>query len=354
MKVSAVVPVCNVEKYLPQCLNSAVEQTLADMEFLCVDDGSADECGKLLDEYAAADFRFTVIHQRNGGYGVAMNRGLAIARGDYFAVLESDDFVMPDTYETLYDTANRFDADVVRSDYFDYATPDGKDSLTAQKISDDPQWYSRPICPNEEQTVYTFVMHNWTGVYKTAFLSEHGIRYHETPGASYQDNGFFFRVFSHCRTLVYVPRPFYAYRIDNPGSSINNPTKVYAMTDEYAYIRENLQNDGLWEQLKTVYYNRLFRAMNETYRRIAKKYKNEYAAFFRTEMQKAAADGMDEMLFTDRERLLYKTLLRSEREYAIMSGSKNLPIKAVVWVAGNLQCFGFRKTVAGIKRKIVR
>ena len=191
IKVSVVVPVYNVEKFLRTCLDSAAKQTLKEIEVICVDDGGTDGCPAILDEYAEKYPTFKVIHKENEGYGVAMNTGLNMATGEYFSVLESDDFFMPDTLEILYRTAKEFDADIVRSDYFDLTTTkDGNINLKVRQMSSNFSYYYRLICPNEEKEVYQFVMHNWTGIYRIAFLREHGIQYNTTPGASYQDNGF--------------------------------------------------------------------------------------------------------------------------------------------------------------------
>lgn len=316
-KVSIVVPVYNVEKFLEQCIDSAIHQTLKDIEIICVDDGSPDGCGEILDRYAEMDPRVKVIHKENEGYGVAMNTGLAQATGEYFSVLESDDFFLPDTCETLYKTAKYFDADIVRSDYFDYRTKYGKIDLTVKQMSKDFSYYYRPICPREEKEVFTFVMHNWTGIYKMSFLKEKNIWYNETPGASYQDNGFFFQVFSQADRLVYVPRPFYCYRVDNPGSSINNKEKVYTMTEEFGFIREFLAaHPELEKELLPVFYSRMFRAYNQTYMRIAPEYRKEYAKHFYDQFIEVKKQHLlDTGYYSLPQRKLLAALLKSPKAY---------------------------------------
>lgn len=134
-KISIVIPVYNVEKYLKQCLDSAVNQTLLEIEIICVDDGSTDNSGSILDEYAQKDTRIKVIHKENAGYGKAMNDGLAKATGEYFAVLESDDFIVKDAYEIFYREAKLHDADIVRSDYFDYSTNSNRNILKVKQMT---------------------------------------------------------------------------------------------------------------------------------------------------------------------------------------------------------------------------
>lgn len=352
-KISIVVPVYNVEKFLRQCIDSAVSQTLKDIEIICVDDGSTDSCGSILDEYAANDSRVIVIHKENGGYGIAMNTGLDKATGEYFCILESDDFMMPDACETLYKTAKEFDADIVRSDYFDYTTKNGKINLVTKQMSQNYSYYYRLICPNKEKEVYTFVMHNWTGIYKLDFLRAKNIRYNTTPGASYQDNGFFFQVFSQTDKLVYIPRPFYCYRIDNPGSSIHDKRKVYTMSEEYKFIRNFLAlHPEFEEDVLPVYYARLFRAHHQTYIRISEEFREEYTSLFRNDMIKARDDHyLDTGLFSERERKNLEFLLNSENEYRLFN-SKNKLQKYMFLFKKIMKKDGYKGIKRAIKRRI--
>lgn len=96
-KVSIIVPVYNTEKYLRRCLDSIAAQTFADWECICVDDGSPDAAGAILDDYAAKDSRFVVIHQENGGVSRARNAGLDAACGEYVGFVDSDDWVESET-----------------------------------------------------------------------------------------------------------------------------------------------------------------------------------------------------------------------------------------------------------------
>lgn len=355
-KVSIVIPVYNVAPFLRQCLDSAVNQTLQDIEIICVNDGSTDASPEILKEYAAKDPRIKIINKENSGYGASMNRGLQMATGEYFAVLESDDFCMLDMYETLYNTAKQFDADIVRSDYFDYTTQNQQINLKAQQMSKKYSYYYRPICPNEEQEVYLFVMHNWTGIYKMSFLREHQVQYNETPGASYQDNGFFFQVFAWAKKLVYVPRPFYCYRIDNAGSSIHDPQKAHAMTVEYQYIRSFLhRHPDLEEKLEPVFYARLFRVYYQTYQRIDQAAQSDYAKFFREEFVKAkATNRLDTGMLTERHRQALQALLHSPEEFqAFMHGTHKLrrKINTLKYV---YSMDGLKGITGRIKEKICR
>ena len=115
-KVSVIIPVYKVEKYLERCVASIQKQTLRDMEIILVDDGSPDNCPALCDQLAQTDDRIQVIHKENGGVAAARNSGLDAAQGEYIAFVDSDDYIEPDMYERMVNTAEMQDCDVVLCD----------------------------------------------------------------------------------------------------------------------------------------------------------------------------------------------------------------------------------------------
>lgn len=112
--ISIIIPVYKVETYLRECLESVLAQTFTDWEAICVDDGSPDGCGAILEEYAARDGRFKVIHQKNAGLGPARNSGLNIACGEWVTFLDSDDYILPNWLEEAMDLAQKGDFDLIR------------------------------------------------------------------------------------------------------------------------------------------------------------------------------------------------------------------------------------------------
>lgn len=352
-KISIVIPCYNVEKFLRQCLDSVVNQTLKDIEIICVNDGSTDSTGDIINEYAENDSRFVAIHKENGGYGKGMNSGMNIATGKYFMIVESDDFIMPDSCEILYKTAEQFGADIVRSDYFDLSARSGKDSLTIKQMNKDFSYYYRPICPNEELEVYSFVMHNWTGIYNRDFIEKYHIRYNETPGASYQDNGFFFQVFSQAKKLVYIPRPCYCYRIDNPGSSIHDKSKVYTMSEEYAFIRRFLASHPEFEKtVMPAFYARLFRAHYQTFKRIDPEFRPQYCELMRKDMIAARDEHLlNTGLLTAPERDMLAYLLESVDTFMLVNSKNSMKKRFFIYKRLRKQ-YGIKYTARYIKKRI--
>ena len=109
VKVSIVVPIYNAELYLKQCLDSIINQTLKEIEIICVNDGSTDKSAKIVEEYAKKDNRIRVITKTNTGYGNSMNIGFDAAVGEYVGLIESDDFVDKEMFATLYNVAKPHD-----------------------------------------------------------------------------------------------------------------------------------------------------------------------------------------------------------------------------------------------------
>ena len=112
-KVSIIVPVYKVEKYLRRCLDSILSQTFDDFEVICVNDGSPDNSIDILNEYASRDNRFCVVEQENQGLSMARNNGKKLARGEYIYFLDSDDYIHPQLLEVSYYLAQKYDADLV-------------------------------------------------------------------------------------------------------------------------------------------------------------------------------------------------------------------------------------------------
>ena len=118
--LSVLVPVYNVARYLPDCLDSLVNQTLEDIEIICINDGSDDDSLEILYRYAEKDTRINVINKKNSGYGHTMNVGMKEARGEYIGILESDDFTDNAMFEQLYSAAIVCNADIIKTNYWEY------------------------------------------------------------------------------------------------------------------------------------------------------------------------------------------------------------------------------------------
>ncbi len=238
-KISIIVPVYNSEIYLEECLESIQYQTLQDIEIICVDDGSTDGSLNIMKQFEQKDSRFRVLHKENTGYGNSMNIGMDAAKGKYIGIVESDDWIPKDMMQILYECAEMNEVDFVKSDFYRFVhQADGKVRTIYNRLTGDAKYYNRVLCPSDEIETFRFVMNIWSGIYRTDFIKENRICFNETPGASFQDNGFWFQTFALADRVYFLNKPLYMNRRDNPLSSVNNKEKVYASCAEYDFIRE--------------------------------------------------------------------------------------------------------------------
>ena len=301
-KVSIIVPAYNVEPYLVECIT---RQTLSDIEIICINDGSTDGTLKILKSYAEKDPRIVLIDKENGGYGIGMNIGLSVATGEYIGIVEPDDFVPVNMFGDLYEIAKANDLDFVKADFYRFERASNGDMfLTYNHLDRKNQYYNQVFDPSHTPEAIRFIMNTWSGIYRKAFLDEYHIRHNETPGASFQDNGFWFQTFAFAKRGMVIDKPYYMNRRDNPNSSVKNVQKIYCINAEYDHIRDVLmQYPETWERFKTYYTLKRFHNSVATLRRISNEFKKDYVERFSKEMKRAKQMGeMDEELFTAAER----------------------------------------------------
>ena len=245
VKISILVPVYNVEKYLEKCLDSILEQTFTEYEVICMDDGSTDRSGIILDEYALKDSRIRVIHKENSGYGKTMNQAIQLARGQYIGIVESDDTIERHMFQFLYDKIEEHDLDMVKSDFY-LAWEDGEHSIRKEyySVAEEQGMYNRVLNANLELAAYLVQKFTWNALYKRELLVNNHVAYQETPGASYQDNGFWFQTFYWTERMMFLDTPLYNYRQDNQMASSRDRKKVYAMKNEFDFIRMFMKEKG--------------------------------------------------------------------------------------------------------------
>lgn len=248
--VSILVPVCNVERYLRECLDSLINQTLENIQIICIDDGSTDSSLAILEEFQRRDRRIQVLSKPNSGYGDSMNKGLELATGEYIGIVESDDFAAEEMFEELFALAEAHQVDLVKSDFYAHVTSQDKKK---DKLVNNLQW-----CPSDQvieplqcREVFLTRPAIWSALYKRSFLEENDIRFLPTPGASFQDTSFNFKTMAAAKRAFLTKRAYLHYRIDNSSSSVKSQAKVFPICDEYDEIwRFAHQRPDVFEALK--------------------------------------------------------------------------------------------------------
>lgn len=242
-KVSILVPICNVERYLRECLNSLVNQTLREIEIICINDGSTDSSLTIIREYERRDERIVVIDKPNSGYGDSMNKGLELAHGEYIGIVESDDFASLNMFETLYKEAVENDLDVVRSNYYAHRT--GEDASCDYLVENLAVCgsYDKVFYPIDNPRVFMCQPAIWTSIYKKSMLDKEEVRFLPTPGASFQDTAFYFKAFYAAGRVKLLKDGYLHYRVDNANSSVKNQNKLFCVCDEYAEVWDYAKRD---------------------------------------------------------------------------------------------------------------
>lgn len=292
-KVSVIIPVYNAERYLAECLDSITGQTLKDIEIICISDGSTDQSYDILQNYQERDSRILLIQRENRGYGYTMNEGIVRSSGEYIGIVEADDYAELNMYEELYQKAKEYDLDFVKADFYRFKrAQSGSMELAYNHLSPEPSDYNKVFNPGENPETLRYIMNTWSGIYKRSFLEKYHIQHNETPGASFQDNGFWFQTFIYGKRGMIVDRPYYRNRRDNPDSSVKSKEKVYCINAEYDYIRGILLKDpALWERFRHMYWFKKYHNYMGTLWRIDEKYREEYLMRFSEELKRGIALG---------------------------------------------------------------
>lgn len=207
--LSVIVPVYNVEQYLSKCLDSLINQTIEDIEIICVNDGSTDNSLEILTNYAQKDKRIKVLNQTNKGQSAARNLAISIAAGEYLGFVDSDDWVDLDFFEKLYNTAKKYNADIACAGF----KRCGKFKKTIRKSFKDARVYTDI---NDKVKIDNLPEHNyiWNKIYKHQMWD-----FEFTEGRYFEDVALLIKILYKSEKMVTVPETYYNYR-KNPNSTV--------------------------------------------------------------------------------------------------------------------------------------
>lgn len=254
-KISIIIPVYKVEKYLPKCLNSVIHQTYKNLEILLIDDGSPDSCGEICDKFAEKDSRIRVIHKENAGVAMARNDGIEAATGDYISFIDSDDWIAKDAYEILYQGIKEYDADCAIGRCVTVIDEDGV--LTPKT---DNSTFSEGCHQASDIMKHTLLKGSavWNRLFKRQIFKS--IRF--PVGRINDDEVAALRAYAKCQRIVSLNHNSYYYRI-RPDSittsrfTLRNMDCYYNSRDNLAFIknvRPELTKCAEFKTYKTLLY----------------------------------------------------------------------------------------------------
>ena len=286
IKVSVIIPVYNVEKYLRECLDSVKGQTLKDIEIICIDDHSPDNCPQILDEYASGDDRFKIIHlSENHQQGYARNRGMEVASGEYIYLLDSDDLIAVDAMERLYDEAEKYELDGLIFDsqvfYDDEKLKKKYGSYPAHRTG---KYEDRVYTGMELFSAFMSQM-EWNcyiqrQFWKREYLSREDIRFPE--GVEHEDEVFSFEAIIASERVMYRDYDFYIRRVreNSVVTSPPAPKNFYGYFMDYGYMVEAAAKRGLHSDAIDANLGRIYAHLMDYYDKMADH--EDLAAWFHT------------------------------------------------------------------------
>lgn len=261
--ISVIVPVYRVEKYLPACIDSILNQTFTDFELILVDDGSPDRCPEICDETAKRDARVRVIHQANAGLSAARNAGIEAAHGAWLSFVDSDDYIAPQFYEKLYQTAQRTDADCVMCSVQN-VDESGKPIDSALMRMADEVKTGREVLRKIGRDDVTPYLTAWNKLYRRKLFNT--LRY--PAGRQNEDVFVFAELFCQVQRAACVAEPLYFYR-KRIDSIMNSAVTLRNLDEMWAYVNcfEHLQQDNEESILKETE-KRVFAKLTGVYYRV--------------------------------------------------------------------------------------
>ncbi len=253
--VSVVVPVYNVEKYLMECLDSIINQTLKNIEIICIDDGSTDSSMMILQEYACKDNRIVVLNQKHLGAGAARNMGIKVSTGKYLAFLDSDDFFDSKMLEKCFKNLeeNQSDILVFSANQFDDKRKKVLYMPWSLRVNNCPSVCFEPICM-KDKLFNTFQNWSWNKLFRRKFVLKNNILFQEIPRTN--DMAFVCEALVLADSISILNEPFAYYRV-NTGNSLqqtndNSPTSFW---DACIETKRRLKFNGLYEVYKRTLIN---------------------------------------------------------------------------------------------------
>lgn len=236
-KISIVIPVYNSAKFLAQCMESLINQTLKEIEIICINDGSTDESLEILKFYSQKDERIKIVDKENEGQSVARNIGIEMASGEYLGFVDSDDWVDLDYFEKLYNSAKRNNCDMACA---------GFKKIYEKKIKVGKSFAQEEICATTDSKIVAdrIPAHNyvWNKIYRLESWKKHGFLFQ--AGRFFEDLALVIKIVDKLGRMVTVADTYYNYRINKASTCFQKGPKYladlkWAWDELYRYCEEN-------------------------------------------------------------------------------------------------------------------
>lgn len=253
--VSVIMPSLNVVKYIDECIQSVLNQSLKEIEIICVDAGSTDGTYERLKEYETNDSRVRVILSDKRSYGYQVNLGIKESNAKYIGIVETDDYVDENMFDILYNRAEDNNLDFVKADFTFLYDFDGYYLYKPAKLFDENtnKFYNKVIQPLDCTYLYFHDFNVWKGIYNREFLIENDVMFNESAGASFQDIGFQQLLLYYAKRCMYIPEKLYYYRFGHMTNSSVSPKLLQFVKQEFEHLLDNKLNGMTGRKIELIY-----------------------------------------------------------------------------------------------------
>lgn len=274
-KLSIIIPVYNVEKYLPKCLESILKQSFKDLEVICVNDGSTDGSLEVLQKIKKNDDRVVIIDKKNEGSGIARNIGLSTAQGEYVYFIDSDDWLEDDVLAKIIAKADELQTDILVFGGLSYYN--GKGQNGAYSKNKLPKKYFGKVVSAKDikKDIFKFPSTAWTKLYRRSFLIKNEIKFQNIRAG--QDQLPFFHSMIMADRIAILPENIYCYQKNREGS-VTSVKKKKSFSPIYVFygIEEMLEKTGMMEEYRDIFVNKYFSKATSWLGKFEADQKNEY------------------------------------------------------------------------------
>ena len=280
-KISVIIPVYNVEQYLRECLDSVVNQTFRDLEIICVNDGSTDGSPAILDEYAAKDSRIQIVNKENGGLNSARNAGLERVTCEYFAIVDSDDWLDVTAYEKAYDRAIESGSDMTQYNFTLVDFPNRNDEKVPLSGNEIENQTEKVQCVRNNLSVC------WCYLWKTEFVKKNQIQFHNNLKSN-DEITFTYKAALLANKIAIIPERlhYYRYRATSLTGNKKEPSLIQRPL-AFTLLFQDIEGCNVPEPILLMFYQMKWRNLYGTYYYLINK-------SFRPKMRRMIAENISE------------------------------------------------------------
>ena len=317
VKVSVVIPVYNVEDYLVECLDSIINQTLKDIEIICVNDGSTDKSLDILNEYAAKDSRMSVYSQENGGHAVATNRGMKLAKGKYLYLMDSDDILKVETaLEDTYRIAEEKELDFVIFQSINYYMDKNefikKENYSMNALADfvgDRVFDWKEI----KDYIFTITVTPWSKLYNREFIEKCGAKFPE--GLVFEDNVFFWEVLFSAKRISFYREHLFVRRWHSSSFTVSGGPQFKNSIDVLRLVWDVFKRFNVFDEFEEILYHKRIDLGYMRFRLIRDEFKEDYLSELKVSFNEIKNEKNFDKVFKElslRDQTIFYSVLESE------------------------------------------